>query len=129
MVFISWLKFLTLFGLLFLVSDPPTVPEANPSEPCSEEVNTPSKTETGLEASKPAKMDTTRKSVTPTRPGVIPKLPATPTPRSSCSPQHKKGGYPEDYLPFILSQVQYLVFILFIIYSPLYHLFTPKRSM
>lgn len=108
------------------VSDPPAVPEANPSDPSSEEVNTPSKTETGLEASRPTKMDTAKKSVTPTRPDVIPKSHVTPTPRSSCSPQPKKGGYPEDYLPFILRQVQYLFFILFIIYSPLYYLFTPK---
>ncbi|KAK7147075.1 hypothetical protein R3I94_009808 [Phoxinus phoxinus] len=75
---------------------PPAVPEANPSDPCSEEVNTPSKTETGLEASRPTKMDTTRKSVTPTRPDVIPKSPATPTPRSSCSPQPKKDGMKLD---------------------------------
>ncbi|XDV40574.1 hypothetical protein PO909_009628, partial [Leuciscus waleckii] len=79
------------------VPDPPAVPEANPSDPSSEEVNTPSKTETGLEASRPTKMDTSRKSVTPTRPDVIPKSPkSTPTPRSSCSPQPRKDGMKLD---------------------------------
>ncbi|XP_077073993.1 MAP7 domain-containing protein 1a isoform X8 [Siphateles boraxobius] len=75
---------------------PPAVPEANPSAPSSEEVNTPSKTETGLEVSRPTKMDTGRKSVTPSRPDVNPKSPATPTPRSSCSPQSKKDGMKLD---------------------------------
>lgn len=75
---------------------PPAVPEANPSDPSSEEVNTPSKTETGLEASRPTKMDTAKKSVTPTRPDVIPKSHVTPTPRSSCSPQPKKDGMKLD---------------------------------
>ncbi|XP_059364167.1 MAP7 domain-containing protein 1-like isoform X3 [Carassius carassius] len=71
----------------------PAVPEAYPS---SEEVNTPSKTESGLEASTPTEMDTTRKSTTTKQPDVIPKSPATPTPRSSGSPQHKKDGIKSD---------------------------------
>ncbi|XP_051721543.1 MAP7 domain-containing protein 1a isoform X4 [Ctenopharyngodon idella] len=75
---------------------PPAVPEANPSDPSSEEVITPSKTESGLEANRPTKMDTARKSVTPTRPDVIPKSPATPTPRSNGSPQSKKDGMKLD---------------------------------
>ncbi|XP_016357957.1 MAP7 domain-containing protein 1-like isoform X4 [Sinocyclocheilus anshuiensis] len=75
---------------------PPAVPEANPSDPSSEEVNTPSKTESGLEASTPTEMDTARKSATTKRPDVIPKSPATPTPRSSGSPQHKKDGMKLD---------------------------------
>ncbi|XP_048008318.1 MAP7 domain-containing protein 1a isoform X4 [Megalobrama amblycephala] len=75
---------------------PPAVPEAIPSDPCSEEVNTPSKTDSGLEASRPTKMDTARKSVTPTRPDVIPKSPAPPTPRSNGSPQPKKDGMKLD---------------------------------
>ncbi|XP_073703431.1 MAP7 domain-containing protein 1a isoform X6 [Garra rufa] len=75
---------------------PPAVPEANPSDPSSEEVNTPSKTESGLEASTPTKMDTARKSTTPKQPDVIPKSPATPTPRTSGSPQHKKDGMKLD---------------------------------
>lgn len=75
---------------------PPAVPETNPSDPSSEEVNTPSKTESGLEASTPTKMDTARKSTTPKQPDVIPKSPPTPTPRSSGSPQHKKDGMKLD---------------------------------
>ncbi|XP_067304303.1 MAP7 domain-containing protein 1a isoform X5 [Pseudorasbora parva] len=75
---------------------PPAVPEANPSDPSSEEVNTPSKTESDIEARRPTKMDTTRKSITPTQPDVIPKSPATPTPRSSVSPQPKKDGIKLD---------------------------------
>uniref|UniRef100_A0A672PTG0 MAP7 domain-containing protein 1-like n=1 Tax=Sinocyclocheilus grahami TaxID=75366 RepID=A0A672PTG0_SINGR len=75
---------------------PPAVPEANPSDPSSEEVNTPSKTESGLEASTPTEMDTARKSATTKRPDVIPKSPATPTLRSSGSPQHKKDGMKLD---------------------------------
>lgn len=82
---------LSLFSSSIL--DPPAVPETNPSDPSSEEVITPSKTESGLEASTPTKMDTARKSTTPKQPDVIPKSPVTPTPRSSGSPQHKKGGY------------------------------------
>ncbi|XP_042628821.1 MAP7 domain-containing protein 1-like isoform X3 [Cyprinus carpio] len=75
---------------------PPAVPEAKPSDPSSEEVNTPSKTESGLEASTPTEMDTARKSTTTKQPDVIPKSPATPTPRSSGSPQHKKDGMKSD---------------------------------
>ncbi|XP_016364499.1 MAP7 domain-containing protein 1-like isoform X6 [Sinocyclocheilus rhinocerous] len=75
---------------------PPVVPETNPSDPSSEEVNTPSKTESGLEASTPTEMDTARQSTTPKQPDVIPKSPATPTPRSSGSPQHKKDGMKLD---------------------------------
>ncbi|KAL0171673.1 hypothetical protein M9458_031984, partial [Cirrhinus mrigala] len=60
------------------------VPEANPSDPSSEEISTPSKTESGLEANTPTKMDTARKSAPPKQPDIIPKL--------SGSPQHKKGG-------------------------------------
>ncbi|XP_058602844.1 MAP7 domain-containing protein 1a isoform X3 [Onychostoma macrolepis] len=75
---------------------PPAVPETNPSDPSSEEVNTPSKTESGLEASTPTKMDTARKSTTPKQPDVIPKSPSTPTPRLSGSPQHKKDGMKLD---------------------------------
>uniref|UniRef100_A0A8C2DAT8 MAP7 domain containing 1a n=1 Tax=Cyprinus carpio TaxID=7962 RepID=A0A8C2DAT8_CYPCA len=74
------------------ILDPPAVPEANPSDPSSEEVNTPSKTGSGLEASTPTEMDTARKSTTTKQPDVIPKSPATPTPGSSGSPQHKKDG-------------------------------------
>lgn len=85
---------LSLFSSSIL--DPPAVPETNPSDPSSEEVITPSKTESGLEASTPTKMDTARKSTTPKQPDVIPKSPVTPTPRSSGSPQHKKGGCPQD---------------------------------
>ncbi|XP_016427933.1 MAP7 domain-containing protein 1-like isoform X6 [Sinocyclocheilus rhinocerous] len=77
-------------------SHSPAVPEANPSDPSSEEVNTPSKTESGLEASTPTEMDTARKSATTKRPDAIPKSPATPTPRSSGSPQHKKDGMKLD---------------------------------
>uniref|UniRef100_A0A8C1SXY2 MAP7 domain containing 1a n=1 Tax=Cyprinus carpio TaxID=7962 RepID=A0A8C1SXY2_CYPCA len=79
-----------------LSGDPPAVPEAKPSDPSSEEVNTPSKTESGLEASTPTEMDTARKSTTTKQPDVIPKSPATPTPRSSGSPQHKKDGMKSD---------------------------------
>uniref|UniRef100_A0A8C1A5T0 MAP7 domain containing 1a n=1 Tax=Cyprinus carpio carpio TaxID=630221 RepID=A0A8C1A5T0_CYPCA len=75
---------------------PPAVPEAKPSDPSSEEVNTPSKTESGLEASTPTEMDTARKSTTTKQPDVIPKSPATPTPGSSGSPQHKKDGMKSD---------------------------------
>ncbi|XP_016363573.1 MAP7 domain-containing protein 1-like isoform X5 [Sinocyclocheilus anshuiensis] len=77
---------------------PPAVPETNPSDPSSEEVNTPSKTESGLEASTPTEMDTARKSTTPKQPDVIPKSPATPTPRSSGSPQHKKAAKKSQWL-------------------------------
>uniref|UniRef100_A0A673LP15 MAP7 domain-containing protein 1-like n=1 Tax=Sinocyclocheilus rhinocerous TaxID=307959 RepID=A0A673LP15_9TELE len=79
-----------------LEANPPVVPETNPSDPSSEEVNTPSKTESGLEASTPTEMDTARQSTTPKQPDVIPKSPATPTPRSSGSPQHKKDGMKLD---------------------------------
>ncbi|KAL1259768.1 hypothetical protein QQF64_010345 [Cirrhinus molitorella] len=75
---------------------PPAVPDANPSDPSFEEVNTPSRTESGLEASTPTKMDTARKSTTPKQPDVIPKSPATHTPRTSGSPQHKKDGMKLD---------------------------------
>ncbi|XP_051575557.1 MAP7 domain-containing protein 1-like isoform X2 [Myxocyprinus asiaticus] len=70
----------------------PAVPESNPSDPSTEEVDTPSKTESSLETSTPTKMDTARKSTTSTRPDIIPKSPATPTPKSSGSPQPKKDG-------------------------------------
>ncbi|XP_026083521.1 MAP7 domain-containing protein 1-like isoform X2 [Carassius auratus] len=72
---------------------PPAVPEADPS---SEEVNTLSKTEPGLEASTPTEMDTAMKSTTTKRPDAIPNSPVTPTPRSSGSPQHKKDGMKSD---------------------------------
>ncbi|XP_051576825.1 MAP7 domain-containing protein 1-like isoform X2 [Myxocyprinus asiaticus] len=71
---------------------PPAVPEANPSDPSTEEVGTPSKTVSGIKASTPTKMDTERKSTMPTRPDVITKSPATPTPKSRGSPQSKKDG-------------------------------------
>ncbi|XP_052434480.1 MAP7 domain-containing protein 1a isoform X3 [Carassius gibelio] len=75
---------------------PSAVPETNPRDPSSEEVNTPSKTESGLEASMPTKMDSAKRSTTPKQLDVIPKSPATPTPRSSGSPQHKKDGMKLD---------------------------------
>uniref|UniRef100_A0A671T297 MAP7 domain-containing protein 1-like n=1 Tax=Sinocyclocheilus anshuiensis TaxID=1608454 RepID=A0A671T297_9TELE len=86
----------TLLGLDHMQPSYLIVSVANPSDPSSEEVNTPSKTESGLEASTPTEMDTARKSATTKRPDVIPKSPATPTPRSSGSPQHKKDGMKLD---------------------------------
>ncbi len=87
--------------ILSSILDPPAVPETNPSDPGSEEVNTHSKTQSGLEASTPTKMDTARKSTTPKQPDVIPKSPLTPTPKSNGSPQHKKGGCLEDCSIFV----------------------------
>ncbi|KAA0703503.1 MAP7 domain-containing protein 1 [Triplophysa tibetana] len=65
------------------LSDPSAIPETDMSEPSTEEVKTPSKTESGLEAGAPTKMDSTQKSATPTRSDAIPKSSSTPTPRSS----------------------------------------------
>ncbi|XP_073728409.1 MAP7 domain-containing protein 1a isoform X3 [Misgurnus anguillicaudatus] len=74
---------------------PSAVSEADPSDPNTEQV-TPSKADSGLEASTPTKMDSTRKSTTPTQSDVIPKSSATPTPKSTSSPQHKKDGLKLD---------------------------------
>ncbi|XP_051999536.1 MAP7 domain-containing protein 1-like isoform X2 [Xyrauchen texanus] len=71
---------------------PPAVPEDNPNDPSTEEVSTPSKTVSGIKASTPKKVDIERKSTMPTQPDVITKSPATPTPKSSGSPQSKKDG-------------------------------------
>ncbi|XP_050987170.1 LOW QUALITY PROTEIN: MAP7 domain-containing protein 1a [Labeo rohita] len=79
-----------------LEANPSAVPEANPSDPNSEEINTPSKTESGLETNMPMELDTAKKSAPPKQPDIIPKSPATPTPRSSGSPQHKKDGMKLD---------------------------------
>ncbi|XP_056330839.1 MAP7 domain-containing protein 1a isoform X3 [Danio aesculapii] len=71
---------------------PPAVPETNQSNPSSEEVIPPSRTELGLDACTPTKMDTVQKPSTPTQPDVIPKSPA----RSSGSPHPKKDGMKYD---------------------------------
>ncbi len=111
------------------ILDPPAVPETNPSDPSSEEVNTPSKTESGLEASTPTKMDTARKSTTPKQPDVIPKSPPTPTPRSSGSPQHKKGGYLDDSSIFVFFVLNFSLWSGNCFFWPLNYAFTPKPKI
>ncbi|XP_068070086.1 MAP7 domain-containing protein 1a isoform X3 [Danio rerio] len=71
---------------------PPAVSETNQSDPCSEEVIPSSRTELGLDAGTPTKMDAAQKPSTPTQPDVIPKSPA----RSSGSLHPKKDGMKYD---------------------------------
>lgn len=71
---------------------PPAVSETNQSDPCSEEVILSSRTELGLDAGTPTKMDAAQKPSTLTQPDVIPKSPA----RSSGSLHPKKDGMKYD---------------------------------